>query len=87
MSKDPIFAIPNENGLVVQLVRMPPCHGGGRGFESRPVRKSPSHEGLFALQHHTATEYSELPRTFVYSVDPDKGVCSMVLAIYLGKDK
>jgi|WetSurMetagenome_2_1015567.scaffolds.fasta_scaffold711050_1 putative endonuclease len=20
---------------------MPPCHGGGRGFESRPVRKSP----------------------------------------------
>ena len=27
-------------GLVVQLVRMPPCHGGGRGFESRPVRES-----------------------------------------------
>ncbi len=25
-------------GLVVQLVRMPPCHGGGRGFESRPDR-------------------------------------------------
>ena len=28
------------NGLVVQLVRMPPCHGGGRGFESRPDRKN-----------------------------------------------
>ena len=28
MAKDP----------VVQLVRMPPCHGGGRGFESRPDR-------------------------------------------------
>ena len=27
------------NGPVVQLVRMPPCHGGGRGFESRPARK------------------------------------------------
>ena len=21
------------------MVRMPPCHGGGRGFESRPVRR------------------------------------------------
>jgi hypothetical protein len=29
-----------RNGSVVQLVRMPPCHGGGRGFESRPVRTS-----------------------------------------------
>ena len=44
---NPIFARPQErypfsgkkqNGSVVQLVRMPPCHGGGRGFESRPVR-------------------------------------------------
>ena len=25
-------------GSVVQLVRMLPCHGRGRGFESRPVR-------------------------------------------------
>ena len=25
-------------GPVVQLVRMPPCHGGGRGFESHSGR-------------------------------------------------
>jgi hypothetical protein len=36
-------------GLVVQLVRMPPCHGGGRGFESRPVRKSPTEMWGFLL--------------------------------------
>src|SRR6187401_2786024 len=36
-----IFALELSIGSVVQLVRMPPCHGGGRGFESRPVRKKP----------------------------------------------
>lgn len=30
----------NSQGLVVQLVRMPACHAGGRGFESRPDRNS-----------------------------------------------
>ena len=30
--------ITSTNGLVVQLVRTPPCHGGGRGFESHPGR-------------------------------------------------
>ena len=27
-----------EYGLVAQLVRAPPCHGGGRGFEPHPGR-------------------------------------------------
>ena len=27
-----------SSGLVAQLVRAPPCHGGGRGFESHPGR-------------------------------------------------
>ncbi len=30
----------SQYGPVVQLVRTPPCHGGGRGFESHPGRIS-----------------------------------------------
>ena len=28
------FTVPSINGPVAQLVRAPPCHGGGRRFES-----------------------------------------------------
>ncbi len=44
---------------------MPPCHGGGRGFESRPVRKSPGYKpGLFIYADYVGIIQSELDISF-----------------------
>ena len=34
-------------GVVVQLVRIPACHAGGRGFESLPHRRKDRFKSVF----------------------------------------
>ncbi len=46
---------PTKSGPVVQLVRMPACHAGGRGFEPLPGRQ-------FAQIAQSVEQWTENPR-------------------------
>ena len=47
-----------QDGAVVQLVRIPACHAGGRGVESRPHRKRTS---SFESREHSSVGSERLP--------------------------
>ena len=52
-----------RDGLVVQLVRMPACHAGGREFESRPDRLEAlecKFKGFFCADHDGYRDFNKV---------------------------
>ena len=72
--------VPTISGLVVQLVRMPACHAGGRGFEPLPGRH------LYALVAQSVEQQTENLRVGG-SIPPQGTVCgsSSVVECHLAK--
>ena len=56
------------DGLVAQLVRAPPCHGGGHGFESRLGR---SYGILAQLGEHLPYKQRVIGSSPIGSIDAD----------------
>ena len=56
-----VIAKLSSSGSVVQLVRTPPCHGGGRGFKSLPSRHGGEEQIIRPPSVYTGEIYQYVP--------------------------